>query len=191
MILVLMNHRLFTTESKSTRLSIMRFYTRVSGRNSKSVRNLTCELSSNKTWSYSLKATQKMIDVTFSKQCIHFLRSLLWPPTSNMLFQISLDALCVLHMVHVLNAQLTHCEPCFVYTCRFGTRSQHVGFYGYIVGVRYSFYLVEEAATVRDERKNSACSGWIDGRTMAPSPSDRTRSSARAPWQYKSRSTLQ
>ena len=42
-------------------------------------------LSSSSTWSYSLSATQKMMDVTFSKQWIHFLRSLRWPPTSNML----------------------------------------------------------------------------------------------------------
>jgi hypothetical protein len=28
-----------------------------------------------------------MMDVTFSKQCIHFFRSLRWPPTSNMLYR--------------------------------------------------------------------------------------------------------
>ena len=42
--------------------------------------------SSCNTWSYSLRATQKMIAVTSSKQCIHFLRSDRWPPTSNNLF---------------------------------------------------------------------------------------------------------
>jgi len=41
--------------------------------------------SSCRTWSYSLIATQKMIAVTSSKQWIHFLRSDLWPPTSNSL----------------------------------------------------------------------------------------------------------
>lgn len=46
---------------------------------------LTWLLSSSNTWSYSLSATQKMIEVTFSKQWIHFLRSLLCPPTSNIL----------------------------------------------------------------------------------------------------------
>lgn len=44
---------------------------------------LTVVSSSCKTWSYSDIATQKIIAVTSSKQCIHFLRSLLWPPTSN------------------------------------------------------------------------------------------------------------
>lgn len=44
---------------------------------------LTVVSSSCNTWSYSDIATQKMIAVTSSKQCIHFLRSLLWPPTSN------------------------------------------------------------------------------------------------------------
>jgi hypothetical protein len=71
----------------------------------------TCPLSSSSCWSYSLRATQKMMDVTDScsgkptsqsrkgqgrqtsdrgiggrtKQCIHFFRSLRCPPTSNML----------------------------------------------------------------------------------------------------------
>jgi TRAP-type uncharacterized transport system substrate-binding protein len=47
--------------------------------------NVTWLLSSSSAWSYSLSATQKMMDVTFSKQWIHFFRSLRWPPTSNML----------------------------------------------------------------------------------------------------------
>lgn len=42
---------------------------------------------STRTWSYSLKATRNMIDVTFSKQWIHFLRSDLCPPTSTILRQ--------------------------------------------------------------------------------------------------------
>lgn len=58
---------LLTTLSKSTKLSAIRF----------------CPLSSNKTWSYSLKATQKMILVTASKQWIHFFLSDLCPPTSK------------------------------------------------------------------------------------------------------------
>jgi len=45
--------------------------------------------SSCNTWSYSLIPTQKMIAVTSSKQWIHFLRSDLWPPTSNNLQHIS------------------------------------------------------------------------------------------------------
>lgn len=43
--------------------------------------------SSCNTWSYSDMATQKIIAVTSSKQWIHFLRSLLWPPTSNNLWK--------------------------------------------------------------------------------------------------------
>ena len=70
MIDVRMNQRELTTESKSTKDSIMRFWFD----------------SSSSTWSYSERATQKMIDVTFSKQWIHFFRSERWPPTSNMLY---------------------------------------------------------------------------------------------------------
>jgi hypothetical protein len=44
----------------------------------------TCDFSSRSTWSYSLRAVQNMMDVTLSKQCIHFLRSERCPPTSNM-----------------------------------------------------------------------------------------------------------
>lgn len=40
---------------------------------------------STRTWSYSLKATRNMMDVTFSKQWIHFLRSDRCPPTSTIL----------------------------------------------------------------------------------------------------------
>lgn len=47
--------------------------------------------SSSKTWSYSLSATQKMIDVTASKQWIHFFRSDRCPPTSNILFRVAED----------------------------------------------------------------------------------------------------
>jgi hypothetical protein len=36
---------------------------------------LTWSFSSRRTWSYSLKAVQKMILVTLSKQWIHFFRS--------------------------------------------------------------------------------------------------------------------
>jgi len=35
------------------------------------------------------------MDVTFSKQCIHFLRSLRWPPTSNMLHTILAGDSCI------------------------------------------------------------------------------------------------
>ena len=46
---------------------------------------LTSLSDSKRIWSYSDKATRKMIDVTFSKQWIHFRRSDRWPPTSTML----------------------------------------------------------------------------------------------------------
>lgn len=45
--------------------------------------HFTTVSSSISTWSYSEIATKKMMAVTFSKQWIHFLRSDLWPPTSN------------------------------------------------------------------------------------------------------------
>lgn len=44
--------------------------------------------SSANTKSYPERATQKMMAVTPSKQCIHFLRSDRWPPTSNILHMI-------------------------------------------------------------------------------------------------------
>ena len=46
---------------------------------------LTSLADSTRTWSYSLSATRNIIDVTFSKQWIHFLLSDLWPPTSTIL----------------------------------------------------------------------------------------------------------
>lgn len=92
MILVRMNHLELTTESNRTKLSIIRFYNFVSfpcgsGIVEKGF-SLTWLLSSNNVWSYSLNATQKMMEVTFSKQWIHFFRSLRWPPTSNMLQEL-------------------------------------------------------------------------------------------------------
>ena len=50
-------------------------------------RSLTSLSHSARTWSYSLSATRKMMEVTFSKQWIHFLLSDLWPPTSTILPQ--------------------------------------------------------------------------------------------------------
>lgn len=46
---------------------------------------LTSLSDSTRTWSYSLRATRNMMDVTFSKQWIHFLRSDRCPPTSTIL----------------------------------------------------------------------------------------------------------
>lgn len=53
------NHLELMTLSNNTKLSFMRF----------------CPFSSSSTWSYSDNATQKMMDVTASKQWIHFFRS--------------------------------------------------------------------------------------------------------------------
>lgn len=47
---------------------------------------LTTSSSSTSTMSYALRAPQKMMQVTPSKQWIHFFLSDLWPPTSNILF---------------------------------------------------------------------------------------------------------
>ena len=46
---------------------------------------LTSLSDSNRIWSYSERATKKMMEVTFSKQWIHFRRSDLCPPTSTIL----------------------------------------------------------------------------------------------------------
>jgi hypothetical protein len=88
-----------------------------------------------------------MMDVTFSKQWIHFLRSLRWPPTSNMLFHISRHAGGLSEHAHVLDAELAHGESCLVDTGRLRSRSQDVGLDGDVVGVCYSLDLVEEAKT--------------------------------------------
>lgn len=98
-----------------------------------------------------------MIDVTFSKQWIHFLRSLRCPPTSNMLIWISnppeTETLCGL-----LYAELTHSESGFVDTGRLGPGAEDIGFGGYIVRGRYPFRFVKKAIgcqrhvrTVREE----------------------------------------
>lgn len=51
----------------------------------KGSRSLTTLSDSTRTWSYSLRATRNMMEVTFSKQWIHFLRSERCPPTSTIL----------------------------------------------------------------------------------------------------------
>lgn len=48
-------------------------------------KRLTSLPDSTRTWSYSLSATRNMMEVTFSKQWIHFLLSERWPPTSTIL----------------------------------------------------------------------------------------------------------
>ena len=64
---VLTKYLLLQMESNSLKLSCIRF----------------TDSSSTSTRSYSDSATKKMIEVTSSKQWIHFLRSDRWPPTSN------------------------------------------------------------------------------------------------------------
>ena len=59
---------LLTISSKRLRLSCIRL----------------THLSSTSIWSYSDMATTNRTQSTLSKQCIHFLRSERWPPTSNM-----------------------------------------------------------------------------------------------------------
>lgn len=49
------------------------------------------------------------------------------------------------HKVHVLYAELAHCESRLVDTGRLRTRSQHVGLYGDVSGVCYPVHLVKEA----------------------------------------------
>ncbi len=64
---VLTKYLLLQIESKSLKLSCMRL----------------AVSSSTSTRSYSLNATKNIIEVTSSKQCIHFLRSERCPPTSK------------------------------------------------------------------------------------------------------------
>lgn len=49
------------------------------------IMSLTSLSDSTRNWSYSLSAARNMMEVTFSKQWIHFLLSDLWPPTSTIL----------------------------------------------------------------------------------------------------------
>lgn len=107
MIDVSVNHLLLQIESNSFKLSCIRFWNTkcfllirpISGQNKfRKIMHpivqlrvevclesafLTVVSSSCKTWSYSLIATQKIIAVTSSKQCIHFFLSDRCPPTSN------------------------------------------------------------------------------------------------------------
>ena len=57
---------------------------------------LTVTLSSMQTWSYPLTAAMKVIDVTSSKQWIHFFLSLRCPPTS-MILRYSMGLCCIVH----------------------------------------------------------------------------------------------
>lgn len=45
---------------------------------------------------------------------------------------------------HVLYAQLSHCEACFIYTGGLGSCAEHVGDIGDVVGGGYSFRFLEE-----------------------------------------------
>jgi hypothetical protein len=103
--------------------------------------------SSSRTWSYSLSATQKMIEVTFSKQWIHFFRSLRWPPTSNMLV-LWLDSVSCRDggcRGYELYAQLAHSEPCLVYAGSLCPGSQDIGLGWNVIWSGYSLYLIEKA----------------------------------------------
>lgn len=59
------------------------------------LRVLTPSLSSARHWSKPLIATKKRSAFTFSKQWIHFFRSDLWPPTSNMRYCRAPKSKCV------------------------------------------------------------------------------------------------
>jgi len=70
MIDVRRNHLELMTDSNRTNDSAIRFYSGTSqlSQCKKEKESGTCDFSSNKTWSYSLSAVQKMMDVTDSKQ---------------------------------------------------------------------------------------------------------------------------
>ena len=67
--------------SRDCQLTFERYCTLLNHR----LKKLTSLADSTRTWSYSLRATRNIIDVTFSKQWIHFLLSDRWPPTSTIL----------------------------------------------------------------------------------------------------------
>jgi len=75
---------------------------------------ITVSWSSASTRSYSLMATMNMMAVTPSKQWIHFLRSDLWPPTSNILASTD-SAATSLCNIHCESKKLGH----FYFYCNF------------------------------------------------------------------------
>ena len=144
-------------------------------------------LSSKRTWSYSLRATQKIMDVTFSKQWIHFLRSLRWPPTSNMLQIVSITVEKSIDRRHVLYTQLSHGEPCLVDTSGFCPRTQDIVDIGDIIGRSYPFCLFEETINAISRRFNQSPGSQIR-RTTARNPSGRTHSGVPGQSMYTGRS---
>lgn len=116
---------------------------------------LTWPDASRSTWSYSLNATQKMMDVTDSKQWIHFFRSERWPPTSNILViikEVKIHlSICLQNKKkekrsssNLLYVQLTHGESCLHYTGRLLTSSQHIVHSGYVILFADSSNLTEK-----------------------------------------------
>lgn len=86
-----------------------------------------------------------MMDVTFSKQWIHFLRSLRWPPTSNMLGTVSRRHTTLTRLSRILYTQLSHCEPGLIDTCSLGSSPEHVCLCRGIFGSAYPVRFIEEA----------------------------------------------
>lgn len=89
------------------------------------------------------------MDVTFSKQWIHFLRSLRCPPTSNILSTCVSNKSCFSRGCEdALNAELAHREARLVYTRRFRSGAEHVGFIGNVIRLCYSLRMFKEAVSM-------------------------------------------
>jgi hypothetical protein len=172
--LVRMNHREFTTLSNSTRLSCIRFCTThtvsdyAPAPNARARAPRTCVFSSYSIWSYSDSAAQKMIDVTFSKQWIHFLRSERCPPTSNMWIlrarvsgPLGLRGGARADTLEVLHGKTRLGDP-----ARRGAGAQDVVDARHVVGLADSWRVLKEAGTP------SACMSTHTraARTSWPSP---------------------
>ena len=63
---------------------------------------------SKRIWSYSDRATRKIIEVTFSKQWIHFRLSDLWPPTSTILQEVTVNIGLYLTYVNIFQDNPTN-----------------------------------------------------------------------------------
>lgn len=96
-----------------------------------------------------------MIDVTDSKQWIHFFRSDRCPPTSNMLHanesSVTLSRTCdsAKGLGYSLNAQSTRLELCLADSRRLCPSVQNVRLTRYVTSSTYPLNLVKEAGKIR------------------------------------------
>ena len=134
----------------------------------------TTSSSSTSTMSYALSAPQKMMQVTPSKQWIHFFLSDLWPPTSNILLvrggrksnyvstnrrqcrlPIGHGWLCVNLLFELPEVQFFASELFFNDTSGLDSRPQHILLIRKIVGLADSVHVREVAVNGKFTREHT------------------------------------